>query len=81
MNEMNKEDLSIENWKYIAEELWKLLHDIDIASRIFNPKSDSFYEYTMENVAKRNEFMKLDGYNLIPIKYSKVNKQNGKEKL
>lgn len=69
-----KEEITLENWEYIAKELWKLLDDIDTASDIFKPESDSFYEYAMEKVRKRSQFMKSDGYDLTPIEYSKVNK-------
>ena len=74
--EMKREEneLTLENWKHIAKELWKLLDAIDFASCVFNSKSDSFYEYITENVAKRNEFMGSDGRNLTPIKHSKVKK-------
>ena len=69
-----KEDLTLENWKYIAEELWKLLDDIDTASDMFKPKIDNFYRYAMKKVEKRFEYVTSDGFNLFPIKYSKLDK-------
>ena len=71
---MKKEELSIENWKYIAETLWNLLAAIEKASKIFNPESESYYEYVMEKAKERFEFMEEEetiekGVYLSPIKY------------
>lgn len=69
-----KEELTIENWKCIAKELWKLLDEIDTASDMFKPEFNNFYRYAMVRVEKRHEFMKSNGYDLFPVKYSKVDK-------
>lgn len=69
-----KEELTIENWKYIAETLWNLLAAIENASEIFKTESESYSEYVVEKAKQRFEFMECEdsienGLRLIPIKY------------
>ena len=65
--------MTIGKWKYIAEELWKLLDDIDTASDMFKPEKNNFYEYSMNKVTKRFNLIGSDGYDLFPVKDSKMN--------
>ena len=59
--------------KSTAEELWKLLDDIDTASDIFKPSVrngiktyDNFYKYAMKKSALRHKLLMSDGYSLFP---------------
>ncbi len=60
------------DYKKAAEDLWKLLDDIDTSTDIFKPTIDkpnslmAFYNQTNKYTAKRFDILKSDGYKLYP---------------
>lgn len=54
----------------IAQELWKILDDIDTLSDIYKPNENNpnsmlaFYNTTMKYVAKRFEYLNSNGYSV-----------------
>jgi calcineurin-like phosphoesterase family protein len=55
------------DWQKAAEELWKLLDDIDTGTDIFKPNNnDKFTQYVYKKVAQRFNVLKSDGYKTFP---------------
>ena len=73
----------------VSVALWDLLDDIDTASDMFKPcesngiqSYSNFYEYIMNKVMKRHEYLKSDGYELYTLEeFEKLPKDDDIEKF
>lgn len=67
---MSEELKQVENtdWKTIAEELWKLLDNIDTASDMYKTDYEALADFIYKEQRKRFKLMTSDGYNLFPLK-------------
>ena len=50
-----------------AEQLWKLLDDIDTAGDGFKPEITPYFKYVVAKAEERHKFLKSDEYNLFDL--------------
>ena len=64
-NLLKEKPATLEEWKLKAEELWKLLDDIDTAGDMFKPEINGYFKYVQKKVEQRFKQMESDGYKII----------------
>ncbi len=62
------DEMTLQKWKNIAEQLWELLDDVDTALDAFKQDKEQFCDYTIKKIAARFKLMGSDGHNIYPIK-------------
>ena len=79
MNSLSPCDLHEQDFRAIAEELWKILDDISTASDRFKPTDEKtykmFYDYTIRKIEERSKYFNSidDGQTLVTPSEEKYN--------
>jgi len=58
---------TLDQWREKAENLWKLLDDIDTYGDMFKPEHTIYFKKVNEKANQRHDILSSDGYNIINV--------------